>query len=91
MSKQKTLDRPDRETILKIICDHYDTCKFKGGGCFEPKDKCPLAEKADQILALYPDIEAMRRQIVKEIEIHLGIANEGKLDDWLALKETEEG
>lgn len=43
----------------------------------------------DQILPLIPDEQEIRKQLVKEIEKHLGIEGEGKLDDWQVFKEMK--
>ncbi len=41
-----------QEEILLILCCYYDTCKFKGKGCFDPDDMCRNAENTNRILSV---------------------------------------
>ena len=44
-------ERVKMEALL-ILCCCYDTCKFKGRGCFDPNDTCSNAENTNRILSI---------------------------------------
>ncbi len=94
-TENKFADELLRQEILELIIQHdprtalriyarvlsgKETAEIYERGCVVIEE---WGKIVDKILA------KAKKQVVKEIEKHLGIEGEGKLDDYLALKEEK--
>ena len=75
MTEQKRLDRPElREKIRELIYYDCTDCPYiNEGTCIEPSSCKLIMDKADQILALIPDIEEAKKPLLEEIKHLEGI------------------